>query len=269
MSVYAKENADFFKQAVSSMLNQTLEPDQFIIVCDGPLTDSLNAAIEGFVQKRPQLFTIVRKEINSGLANSLNVGLSSSRNEFIARMDSDDISAPSRCEKEIRKLSDGFDLVGSWITEFETDPDNVYDVRKVPENQKEILQFCKKRTPFNHPSVAYRKSIVQKVGGYPENWKTLEDYYLFYHLLKNGAKVYNIQEPLVNMRSGSQQLARRGKILKKYSHILRKEMFNDHFISFLNYTFITAAIDVGYSLPVTLKRILYKFLLRKKEEGRR
>lgn len=269
MSVYAKENALFFQQAVQSMVEQTLKPDQFIIVCDGPLTDELNDAIDHFTQENPDLFTILRKEKNSGLADSLNSGLSLSKNELVVRMDSDDISSPVRCEKEVEKITEGFDLVGSWISEFETDPKKIYDLRRVPENQNEIIKFCKKRTPFNHPSVIYKKTVVQNSGGYPSDWKTLEDYYLFYHMLKNGAKVCNIPETLVNMRGGSQQLARRGKMLKSYSHILRKEMFHDRFISFNNYCFVTLAIDVGYSLPVSLKKLLYKMFLRKKIQGER
>jgi glycosyltransferase involved in cell wall biosynthesis len=104
MSIYYKENPDFFKVSVESMLNQTLKPEQIVIVKDGKLTEALDEIINEYTSAQPNLFTIVSLEENVGLGLALNEGLKVCRNELVARMDTDDISLPERCELQVRNL---------------------------------------------------------------------------------------------------------------------------------------------------------------------
>ena len=101
MSVYFKDDADNLRLAIDSMLNQTVKPEQYVVVEDGKLTSELNTVIDEYENQYPELFTIVKIAQNKGLANALNEGIKVCRNELVARMDADDISLPERCEKEL------------------------------------------------------------------------------------------------------------------------------------------------------------------------
>ena len=86
MSVYHKEKAEFFKLAINSMLSQTVPPDEFVLICDGPLTEQLDAVIEAFCGQYPSLFKVIRLEKNMGLGIALGIGLQECSNELVARM---------------------------------------------------------------------------------------------------------------------------------------------------------------------------------------
>lgn len=104
MSVYYKENPDYFIASLKSIVNQTLKPDQIVIVKDGKLTEKLDQVIEEFVRKEPELFYIVSLDKNVGLGRALDEGLKYCKNELVARMDSDDISLPDRCGIQVEFL---------------------------------------------------------------------------------------------------------------------------------------------------------------------
>jgi glycosyltransferase involved in cell wall biosynthesis len=105
MSVYIKEEAPYFRTAVESMLNQTVPPEQFVLVCDGPLTKPLNDVVAWCEKTAPELFTVVRLPENRGLGLALQEGLQVCRNELVARMDADDIAIPDRMEKTVEEFS--------------------------------------------------------------------------------------------------------------------------------------------------------------------
>ena len=98
MSVYINDKVEYLKPCIDSMLNQTVKPDQFVIVEDGELTPECEKAIVEYKESDKELFEIVKLEKNEGLANALNVGMKHCRNDLIARMDADDVSLPTRCE---------------------------------------------------------------------------------------------------------------------------------------------------------------------------
>ena len=102
MSVYYKENPQYLKQAIDSMLNQTLKPEQFVIVEDGKLNNFLHKMVMLYKEKYSDLFTVIELKVNVGLGMALDIGLQHCRNELVARMDSDDISLPERCEKQVK-----------------------------------------------------------------------------------------------------------------------------------------------------------------------
>ena len=153
---------------------------------------------------------VINYDENQGKGHALKTGVLACKNDIIARMDSDDISRPERCEKELAVLNSdsGISIVGALIDEFTDTPDVVNARRVVPETHEEILQFAKKRNPFNHPSVMYRKAAVLEAGNYSEV-RFMQDYYLWVDMLIKGQKGYNIQEPLVWMRAGSNLFKRR------------------------------------------------------------
>lgn len=209
MSVYYKEKAEYLSESLASMLSQTHMPSEIVLVCDGKLTDSLEDMIETFNDMNPCLLKLVRIEKNVGLGQALNYGLKHCSNEYVARMDTDDISVSYRIEKQLSyMLENQLDICGSNVLEFNNYNDEKY-IKEVPESHQKILQYAKTRSPFNHPSVIFKKSIILVAGGY-EHMPFFEDYLLWVKVLMQNAKCGNVQEELVHMRSNDDFYARRG-----------------------------------------------------------
>ena len=104
MSVYAKDKPEYIKIAIDSMLNQTIPPEQFVIVLDGKVPDTITAVVTEYENRYPQVFTVVVLAENGGLGHALNEGLRYCRNELVARMDADDISLPHGARENWRCL---------------------------------------------------------------------------------------------------------------------------------------------------------------------
>lgn len=124
MSVYEKENPKYLDVALNSIINQTILPNEIVIVKDGKLTDDLDSIINKYSKKYSDLFKIISLKENIGLGKALSIGILSCKYDLIARMDSDDICKEDRFEKQINLYRDNrnIDLVGSYISEFETNP---------------------------------------------------------------------------------------------------------------------------------------------------
>lgn len=211
MSVYYKEKPDFLQCAIESIQEQTFPTDDFVLVCDGALNPELDSVIAKKQQEMGVALKVIRLKKNSGLGNALNEGIKHCKNELVARMDSDDISYLNRCEKQIGVFNaqEKVSICSGIVEEFSSAPDMVDAKRVPPETNVEIVEFAKKRNPFNHPCVMYKKSAVEAVGSY-QDFYLLEDYYLWLRMLMAGYQGYNIQEPLLHMRAGSGMYLRRG-----------------------------------------------------------
>ena len=210
MAVYGKEKPEFFRQSIESMLAQTLPFSDFVLVCDGALTHELNEVISWAQEEMDEKLQIIRLKENKGLGKALRTGVPRCRCSVIARMDSDDISRPDRCERQFRIIErDGYDLVSGTLQEFVREPGDMDRLRVLPRTSEEILQYAKKRNPFNHPCVMFRKESVLRVGSY-QDFPGFEDYYLWIRMLRKGCKGYNVQEVILDMRTGNGMYDRRG-----------------------------------------------------------
>ena len=158
MSLYIKEKPDNLRLAIQSMVDQTYAPDEIVIVKDGMITEELDSVLNDFSEKYPHLFNIVGYEKNRGLGVALNFGLGYCRNELVARMDTDDISLPDRCETQIKvfEKNPSFEIVGGDISEFVDKEDNIVAYRRVPKDDEAIKEYLKIRCPFNHMTVMYK-----------------------------------------------------------------------------------------------------------------
>lgn len=266
MSVYHKERPEFLRQAMESIAKQTVPTNDFVLVCDGPLNEQLNEVIAQMQNVFGQLLHVVRLEKNMGLGNALNIGIQHCKNDLVARMDSDDISRPDRCERQLKIFEERpeFDICSGTVEEFAVQPQDVENKRVVPRTHEEILKFAKKRNPFNHPCVMYRKSAVLAAGSY-QDFYLLEDYYLWIRMLLNGSVGYNVQEPLLWMRAGSDMYKRRSgwkyaksqvrllKLIKKYGMINAEQ-----YICFVMVRTVMAMC------PNSLRKWLFGMTLRKK-----
>ena len=210
MPVYFKEKPEYFQTALESILNQTLMPDEIVIVEDGKLTAELDKIIKFYKTQFPDLFNIVSLDNNVGQGEARNAGLKACKYNYVALMDSDDISPPDRFEKQINYLKEHpqVDVIGSNITEFEETPENIISKKVVPLSHDEIFQFGKWRSPMNNVTVVYKKDKVMAVGGY-NRFNFGEDYLLFAKMLVAGMQFCNLEECLVNARSGTRMLAKR------------------------------------------------------------
>ena len=265
MSVYCKEKPEYLKTSMESMMNQTVPTNDFVLVCDGPLTPELDSVIAEMKEKYGEVIHIVRFKKNGGLGHALQVGVKECRNDIIARMDSDDISRPYRCEKELKILMDHpeISIVGSVIEEFSTIPDVIDAKRVVPETNENIVAFSKKRNPFNHPSVMYRKRDVLKAGNY-STVRYMQDYYLWVDMLIAGMEGYNIQEPLVWMRADSNLFKRRsGKLYVEIQVNLFKKMRDAGYITYPQYLKSVTIRICSASAPNWMRQFVFKRVLRK------
>ena len=264
MSVYHKERSEYLKQAIESIQVQSLSTNDFVLVCDGPLNDELDAVIQTKQLEMGENLNVVRLAKNGGLGNALNEGIKHCKNELVARMDSDDIAYPDRCEKQIAVFNTHSEvsICSGIVEEFTTDP-NTADTRRVPpETNAEIIEFAKKRNPFNHPCVMYKKSAVKAVGSY-QDFYLLEDYYLWLRMLMAGYQGYSIQEPLLHMRAGSDMYLRRaGWKYAKTQAKLFKFMKQQGFIG--NGQYIkSCVIRSGSALaPNWLRKFMFERVLR-------
>jgi len=175
MSVYKNEKATYFDESIRSMLNQSIKPDEIVIVKDGPLTVELEQIISKY--RKFDLFKIISLDTNQGLGRALNIGLVNCKNEFIARMDTDDISVENRCEKQINMLikNDCLSVIGSAVEEFVGRVENVVAYKTAVKGAEDIRRKMKYRNALNHPTVMYRKEAVLKAGSY-KDWLLNEDY---------------------------------------------------------------------------------------------
>lgn len=208
ISIYHKENPEWFLEALESMFAQTVLPSEIVLVEDGPLTTELYTIIDEYSTKYP-IFNIVKNETNLGLGKALAKGINASSNEFIFRMDTDDVIPIDRFEKELVKLNEGYDVVSCWSLLYEGTIDNVIATKYRPEHHVEIEKLAHKRSPICHAGCAYRKSSVIEAGNYMHN-PYYEDYDLWIRMLLKGYKFYNIQEVLYYVRTSMDMAKRRG-----------------------------------------------------------
>lgn len=212
MSVYAKEKPEFLRQSMQSILSQTVPTNDFILVCDGPLTPELDAVIAQEAEQLGDTLNLVRLKENSGLGVALSEGMKCCKNELVARMDSDDISRPDRCEKQLALFEKypELKLASGQLVEFVETPEKPTGKREVPLNHEQILAFSRKRNPMNHPCVMFCRSAAEAAGGYDEKYHLFEDYHLWIRMLQNGAQAKNLPDVLLDMRTPFDQYDRRG-----------------------------------------------------------
>ena len=266
MSVYVKEKAEYLRTAMDSIWNQTVPTDDFVLVCDGPLNEGLDVVISEMEAAHPDALHVVRLEKNGGLGNALNVGVKHCKNELIARMDSDDISRTDRCLKQLAVFRNRpeVSICSGIVEEFTVSTDRVEACRVPPETQEEILLFAKKRNPFNHPCVMYKKTAVETAGGY-QDFYLLEDYYLWIRMLQNNAVGYNLQEPLLWMRAGSDMYKRRaGWKYAMSQKALFKYMKDSGFIGGPQYMKSVVVRTASSLTPNWLREFMFKTVMRKK-----
>lgn len=263
MAVYGRDDPRLFARAVDSVFANTLRPDDFVLVADGPVSDALEHVISRSECRHG--VRAIRLHANVGLARALNRGLDLVTTEWIARADADDLNLPERFEKQANALLESggkLDLIGGAILEVDRSGAPIA-VRDVPCSGEAIARRLRTRNPFNHMTVAYRTSLVRSVGGYP-NIHLKEDYALWAALIAAGARCANLPDTLVRATAGREMYRRRGGL--RYA---RSEIALQAHLRRLRRKGLASAVGCGAArgavscLPPAMRGWAYEKLLRR------
>lgn len=259
LPVYAGDDPAYLRSAFeSSVQQQTLQPSEAVIVQDGPVSAALAAELERIVESSPIPTRVLALSENGGLTVALNAGLEAVNYPVVARMDADDVSVPDRFARQWVLLEQGYDLVGTGMTEFENDPSVVSATRTPPVGAERIRDHARSHNPFNHPTMMYRTAALDRIGGYQPFGK-MEDYWLGVRLISDGARVENIPDPLLNYRVGSGAFARRGGWAEaKTEWRLQRELLRMGFVTRGQYARNVVLKGAYRLMPAWVKRILFR-----------
>lgn len=211
MSVYKSEKPAFLDRSLQSVWDdQILKPDEIILVQDGPLGDELLQVIDKWQTKLNDVLVIIRNEGNIGLTKSLNKGIRVANGEYIARMDSDDISLPNRFLHQVEYMEEHpeISVLGGAIQEF-NDQDGIIGERHFPAETASIRQYIHKASPVAHPAVMIRKTLFDEGVLYNEEYRTTQDLALWFDVLATGHQVANIDEFVLQFRRENDVYQRR------------------------------------------------------------
>lgn len=264
MSVYEKEKPVYLKESLASILNQTMQPDEIVLVADGPLTDELEKVIRQF-QKKTEALNVVRLTENQQLGRALECGLEKCSNELVARMDTDDIALPGRFEKQYLYMMQhpDVDVLGGLIEEFDPEDDGYRKIKHMPIDSEGIIKYSRYRNPVNHMTVMFRRGKVEDAGGY-RHFPFLEDYDLWTRMLVLKCQFANLDEVLVRARTERNIYTRRGgfKYCKQYLK-LRKQQKEFGLINIKEYM-VAIILTVAMTLqPSCLRKTMYQKMLRR------
>lgn len=262
MTVYCKDNPEEFRMSLSSMLTQTVMPDEVVLVTDGPIGENLQFVVDALDALYPGIIREICLEQNVGLGKALQIGVPECRHELIARMDADDISLPERCERQLKAFSEQpeLDIVGCQIAEFDTTPEEIVGYRHVPESNDAIYHFAKLRDPFNHPTVMFRKSKVLESGNYGDYRKN-QDSDLWIKMLSHHAVCRNLPDDVFRFRFDCRTYAKRKNWLNTKTLLeIRYQAWRNGYNTLPQFLIILFGQLARYLLPMPFQKILYAVL---------
>jgi len=256
MSVYNSEK--HLRKSIESILSQSYENFEFIIVDDFS-NDSSWKIIQDYSAKDKRI-NAYRREKNLGLTKNLNFMINKSKGEFIARMDSDDISLKNRLYEQIEYMKNNpkIDILGTASIEIDNE-EKCVNIKKYPE--EDFMNYICKASPVLHPTVMLKSSVFSKLS-YNEKFRTSQDLDLWFRCLKNGYKFANINTPLLKFRMDKDFFKRRSvnKSINEF-YIYITGIYSLHGISIkLIYPFFRLFFRI---LPQSFVSIFYKSYVRK------
>ena len=265
LSVYKNENPTYLKEALLSILNQTLKASEILIVKDGSLTPELDLCLNKLKKEYSDIIKILPFDKNRGLGLALHDGVLACKYNYIFRMDTDDIAEKNRFWEQVKFMESHHELAlcGTWVKEFSKKPELPETKTQLPCKHEDIVAFAKSRNPFRHMTVLFKKNAVIKAGNY-RDFLWFEDYDLWIRMILAGYKTANIPEYLVNVRADEEMFARRGgfKYIKqdiKFQYFMLTSGFIQ-FWCFIKNVFVRTVVRI---LPNKLRIYFYKKILRK------
>ncbi len=267
MSVYKNEKPEFLDEAIASIwTQQTLKPQQIVLVEDGMLTDGLQEVIGKWAQQLGDRLTLCKNEQNLGLTKSLNLGLTKVTSDLVARMDSDDIAMPRRFELQEAYLEahPEVSVVGGSMQEFNSRNPAV-NIRHYPLTHSEVMRSIYKASPLAHPTVMMRMSMFRNGRlRYDERFRTSQDIALWFDAICAGYKIANLPDVTFRFRLADDMFKRRSRA--KAWNEFRIYMSGVHRLYGLfspKYIYPISRLMFRI-MPVKLVKIVYGSNLRKK-----
>ena len=264
MSVYAGVEPEDFAASLESMLTQTLPCTELILCCDGELTPALDGVIARYAELFGGRMRVLRSRSHVGVGACANAALRAARTDIIVKMDSDDISLPGRCEKQVTYLDErpDLDMCGAYLEEFDDATSEKIAVKSTPVSSAEIRQYARRRNPFNNPTFVYRRSAALAAGGYSQKGRC-EDYDLVVRMLMNGSEGENIPEVLLRYRVTEGNLQRRRNLANTKGFIaVRYKIYRMGYSSLADFLIPCAAQIMLFLMPQKVTGLFYKKLLR-------
>lgn len=273
MSIYEKEKTEYFQAAMESILAQTYPADEIVLIQDGPLTPELMDMIGKYQillddrrreqgLNRPRFVTYAFPE-NVKLGLALKKGVELCSQEYIARMDTDDIAKTGRLEQQFHYMQTHPDtaVLGGAIEEF-SDDGAIHRIKHMPTGSANVRNYARYRNPVNHMTVMMKKSAVLSAGNY-EHFPNLEDYDLWIRVLAKGYQIDNLPEVLVEARTNADFYGKRGGMgyWKRYMELRRKERTLGN-LTFFQYVKACALTTAMVASPDGLRKFFYRILRR-------
>jgi glycosyltransferase involved in cell wall biosynthesis len=259
MSIYKKDKLSFVKESVQSILDQTFTQFYYYIVFDGPVSPDIDSYISSLNDDRIKLF---RLENNGGLAKALNYLLTevlkNPENIFIARMDADDISLPTRFERQHTFLISNADIscIGCWYQEIDEAGRHISN-RKLPIEHEDLKKLFYINSPFAHPSIMLSRNMIEVAGFYPTDTFLMEDNVLWGRAFKAGLKFANIPEYLLKFRKDKYFYSRRSGMKYGWNFIITRFKMNKSLNSPAYFYLFSFLIGVVKMMPSFLVRFIY------------
>ena len=265
ISVYLQSSASQFREAMDSILQQTVPADEIILVADGPISDALKKDLLAYQQKIKELHTIFLEE-NQSLGMAMRIAVEKAKGKYIARMDSDDICEPNRFELQLKYLESHpeVSVVGGIISEFMDGTQETVGQRIPPMEDAEIKKYMRSRNGMNHVTVMFNREKLIEAGNY-EPFYSLEDYYLWCRMMMHDCVFANIPEVLVKVRVSKEMYNRRGGCrYYKMECALFKFMKDNQLIGTGRFVYNLAIRGiVQFLLPTNIRRLIYQKFLRR------
>jgi len=260
LSVYNRKDLyNSFEYVIQSVFQNTVTPKFMYIVVDGPVNAQFKKKILQERKKNKYIKLIWLKK-NVGEAQALNKIIPKIKSEWIVKLDGDDLSYKFRFEEQQKYMKKNYDLIGGHVDEIDRDSGKKY-IKNLPLNFRDIKKYARYRNPFNHMTVAYKKSTFLKLGGYPEIFLK-EDYALWALFIKNNCKIINLKQSLVRVhdlnyikrRGGLRYIFAEIKLQKHLAHCNISNLFFAIVIGFLR--------SLIFFFNYNIKSFIYKFFLR-------
>ena len=265
MSVYAKDRPAWVHQALESVLSNTVQPSEVVIMVDGPVPEDLRGVLDA--SARNPLVRVINQSVNMGRGAALSKAVPQCRNELIALVDADDVSRSDRFEKQLATFAAAADLavVGGQVQEVDAETFRHGAQRCVPLTHADIKQYLKTRMPFNNPTVMFKKTAVLDSGGF-QPFGLLEDYYMWARVIAKGYKTANVPDVVVDMRVAPALYSRRGGWgYFKNNYAMSRKLRELGLISWPIHAFNTSIrFCVQVLMPNWLRGKFYRGLLRYK-----
>lgn len=261
MSVYKNDDPVHFSRAICSILSQEypLELINIYLAVDGDIPNDLESVIQLY---KDHFKIILRSSNNRGLALSLNALIDSLGNEeYVFRMDSDDVSHSDRFITQIDflKKNRDIDICGGSINEMFS---NGTQVRTYLETHEELVAAIGKASPFAHPTVCFRRAAIDLLGGYSNKYYLCEDVELWFRAVGLGLRFGNVQQVLLDFRINERFFKRRSKA-KMFSEF-KAYMAGIYSIKGIDYSMIYVLARLAFRLaPRWFSEFMYKSDIRK------